>query len=642
MRVALIRLRGKPVHATIRHRPARRRRQAVAAGGSLILSVTVLSVGVSPAAAADLAASDDTTLTGSGIPVTVDVLANDLVAGEVSAVRLGTVTGGDASTATVGDDFRITFANANPDYPNSSAQRVFKTADFTVPYTVTDTDGNTASATLTVTVAGKPVSPPVSSWILNDPSTGTKAIKTLTQLDLRTYPQTIASSKSVVPGHGVTVTGLVAGEHASAVPVAGGIELRAEPRDYVGNDVVTLQLTDTWGRTVEHKAGVSWVDRTDVTTLRTKVGVGQSAHVDLQQVVADGSLANFPGGAFTSTRDVWNGTITTGAHAQDVVVTPKAGFVGTSTDSAGTRFTWAYRLTNPWQPAGWTGPATDAKTNTVYVDVQAPPQAADVVASTTAGRAADVDVRTPATLPWSASTMQLRDAPGHGTATVTGDGQVRYTPDAGFPAADALAATDSFTFVWTDDLGQESEARATVTVRNGPALADHAVTTPTGVAVSVDLLTGAFGDGVAITGVGPALEGVADLSGATAVYSPQDGFVGEDAFAYQGVDAHGQPAEGTVRIQVLAAPAVVDPAVVDPDPTPETDPTPTSEPAPAGSPAVAPEVSEVLSAPGGLSDEEDGTLASTGLPAAALLGAAALLVGAGAAGVLVRSRGRSV
>jgi len=607
-----------------------------------------MSVGTSPAQAADIAASDDTSVTGSGIPVTVDVLANDVVAGEVSDVRVGNVTGGDASTVTVGDDFRITFANANPDYPNSSTQRLFKTADFTVPYTVTDADGHTASATLTVTVAGKPVSPPVNSWILNDPSTGTKAIKTLTQLDLRTYPQTIASYKSVVPGHGVTVTGLVAAEHASAAPVVGGIELRAEPRDYVGNDVVTLQLTDTWGRTVEHKAGVSWVDRAAVTKLRTKVGVGQSAHVDLQQVVAGSGLSSFAGGAFTSTRDVWNGTITTGTHAQDVVVTPRAGFVGTSTDSVGTRFTWAYRLSNPWQPAGWTGPATDAKTNTVYVDVQAPPQAADVTASTTAGRAADLDLRTPATLPWSASTMQLREAPEHGTVEVTGDGQVRYTPGAGFPAAATLAATDSFAFAWTDDLGQESVGRATVAVRNVPSLADHEATTPAGVPVSVDLLTDAFGDAMTITAVGSAQAGAADLDGTTAVYQPQDGFVGEDSFTYHGVDAHGQAAEATVRIDVLAAPAEVDPstppAVVDPSAPPAVvDPAlalvePDLTPALAVAPAP---VSEVLSATALRSDAQSTRLASTGVSAAALVGAAILALGAGAAGVLVRNRARS-
>ncbi len=546
------------MHPAPTTRPAHRRHQAVAACGALALAATVLGAGASPAQAGEITATDDTALTGSGVPVTVDVLANDQVDGTVASVHVGAVTGTDASTVEVGDDFRITFANKNPDHPNSSTARVFKTAEFTVPYTVTDTDGNTTGATLTVTVAGKPVSPTISSWIVNDPSTGVKAVTNLTQLDLRTYPQTSTTSKSAVPGHGVRVTGLVDAEHATAVPTAGGIELQASPRDYVGNDVVTLELTDTWGRSVHHKAGVSWVERAAVSSLRTKVGIGQSARVDLREIVAGTSFANFTNGYFSSTINTWRGTFTTGAHAQDIVVMPNAGFVGTSNDSVGTRFTWAYTLVNPWTFSGSTGPATDARYNTMYIDVQAPPQAADVAASTNPGQAVALDLRAPATLPWAASTFEVREGPQHGTVSVTGDGQVRYTPDDAFPSADALAATDSFTFAWIDDLGQESSARATVTVRNLPTLADHALTTPAGVAVGVDLLAGSFGDTLTITGVGAPLAGAADLSSATGTYHPHEGFVGEDSFTYEGVDAHGQPARATVRIQVLGTPAIAD------------------------------------------------------------------------------------
>ena len=546
------------MHPAPTTRPAHRRHQAVAACGALALAATVLGAGASPAQAGEITATDDTALTGSGVPITIDVLANDQVDGEVASVHIGVVTGTDASTVDVGDDFRITFANKNPDHPNSSTARVFKTTEFTVPYTVTDTDGNTTGATLTVTVAGKPVSPTISSWIINDPSTGVKTIKNLTQLDLRTYPQTSAVNKSTIPGHGVTVTGLVDAEHATAVPTTGGIELQASPRDYVGNDVVTLELTDTWGRSVHHKAGVSWVERAAVANLRTKVGVGQSARVDLREIVAGTSFASFTNGYFSSTINTWRGTFTTGAHAQDIVVMPNAGFVGTSNDSVGTRFTWAYTLVNPWKFSGSTGPATDARYNTMYVDVQAPPQAADVAASTTAGQAVVLDLRAPATLPWLTSTFEVREAPQHGTVSVTGDGQVRYTPDDGFPATETLAGTDAFTFAWIDDLGQESQARATVTVRNLPTLADHALMTPAGVAVGVDLLAGSFVDTLTITGVDAPLAGSADLSGTTGTYRPHEGFVGEDSFTYEGVDAHGQPARATVRIQVLGAPAIAD------------------------------------------------------------------------------------
>ncbi|MEK8229160.1 hypothetical protein NKG05_29415 [Oerskovia sp. M15] len=478
----------------------RRRHQAIAACGALVLAASVLGAGAPPAQAGDTA-TDDTAITGSGVPVTVDVLANDQVAGDVASVEIGTVIGVDASTVDVGDDFRITFANNNPDYPNSSTARVFKTADFTVPYTVTDTDGATTSATLTVTVAGKPVSPMFSSWILNDPSTGVKAVTNLNQLYLKTYPQTTDINKSAIPGYGVTVTGLVDAEHATAVPVPGGIELQASPRDYIGNDVVTLELTDMWDRSVQHKAGVSWVERAAVAKLRTKVGVGQSAHVDLREIVAGTSFANFTNG-YSRRRS------TSGAVPSPPVRTHRTSSSRPARASSGPRTAPWYAVhlgLHPGEPVEVQRLPGSRHQCHVQHHVHRRPG--------TAGRRGrrGVDDRREGSgsrpvCPGHAALARLdlrasRRAParhGHGDGRRPG----RLHARRGFPAAEALAETDSFTYAWIDDLGQESEARATVTVRNLPTLADHALTTPAGVPVDVGLLEGAFGDGVTITGVG--------------------------------------------------------------------------------------------------------------------------------------------
>lgn len=553
-------------------------------GAGVLTAVTTLALlTVAPATADDgILAVDDTALTGSGVEARIDITANDRLPAAVASIELGTVTGGDATTVTVGDDLStITFVNHNPRFPNASQASRFATADFTIPYTVTDVDGNTSSATVTVTVAGQPVSPNVRSWLLEDAGRGTLDVTTLRQLNLEAYENS-GSLASMIPGAGVTVTGLVSAEHTRGEPIPGGLRLTADPAGYRGNDIVVLELTDAWGRTVQHTAAVTWSNRASLSLTRVKAAVGETVVIDMQRMADEAGLTAIAGSSFADEHTILGGTATFENGGRVAHFTPDDGLVGTATWNAGPLFTWSYKLVNPLQNPNSAGVVHTQVAMFTYVDVQAPPQAADVSVRVGATQSVDLDLRTPAALPWAASTLDLRDAPAHGTATVTGDGVVTYRPASGYPAAGVASATDTFTFAWIDDLGQESVATATVEIVNGPVVVDHVVRTPAGTAAEVDLLAGASGEGVRLESAGPATFGSVEQTGAGAVYTPRDDFVGDDSFRYVGVDAWGQRAEGVVTVRVVAAPTLDDQhhrtprnvaVTLDPVPVPAATPT---------------------------------------------------------------------
>jgi hypothetical protein len=146
--------------------------------------------------------------------------------------------------------------------------------------------------------------------------------------------------------------------------------------------------------------------------------------------------------------------------------------------------------------------------------------------------------------------------PAHGTALVTPDRTVRYTPDADF------FGTDSFSFTVTDGNGAATTQTMTVTVTaapDDPFAADDAAATLAGTPVTV-AVTGNDGDpdgtGVAIGGFDATSAGggsVALVAGQLR-YTPAAGFTGTDSFGYDVVDPTGRVSErATVTVTVTEA-----------------------------------------------------------------------------------------
>ena len=120
----------------------------------------------------------------------------------------------------------------------------------------------------------------------------------------------------------------------------------------------------------------------------------------------------------------------------------------------------------------------------------------------------------------------------NGEATLSEDGTVTYTPNAGF------SGEDSFTYTVSDGEA-ETTGTVAVTVNNvneAPVAVDDTITTDEDVAIDVPVLTNdtdADGDELSVTAVGTATNGEATLSeDGTVTYTPNAGFSGEDSFTY--------------------------------------------------------------------------------------------------------------
>lgn len=150
-------------------------------------------------------------------------------------------------------------------------------------------------------------------------------------------------------------------------------------------------------------------------------------------------------------------------------------------------------------------------------------------------------------------TTQLVDGPDNGVVVRNGDGSFTYVPVADF------FGTDSFTYSLSD--GDESDtATVTVTVTNTPddpepqddnvsAEHDTPVTfDPRANDIEVD------GEALTIVGVGAASDGTVSFDGSSVTYTPLSGFIGADSFTYTVEDPTGRQATAEITVDVAPGP----------------------------------------------------------------------------------------
>ncbi|MEB4591630.1 Ig-like domain-containing protein [Candidatus Thiothrix sp. Deng01] len=234
-----------------------------------------------------------------------------------------------------------------------------------------------------------------------------------------------------------------------------------------------------------------------------------------------------------------NGSVT--KVGNNLVYTPVAGFTGTDT------FTYVVA-----------DPAGNQSTATVTITVNAPtsnaPVANNDTSTTTSGTPVTVDVLANDTDP-NGDTLSVSSfgQGGHGTVTQSGNNLV-YTPAADF------SGTDTFTYTVTDPAGHTATGTVTVIVNpagnpNAPVANSDSAATTSGSPVAVDVLandTDPNGDTLSISAFGQGSHGTVTQDGNNLVYTPADGFVGEDTFTYTVTDPAGNTATGTVHVQVAA------------------------------------------------------------------------------------------
>ncbi|MFH1717026.1 MAG: Ig-like domain-containing protein [Planctomycetota bacterium] len=155
----------------------------------------------------------------------------------------------------------------------------------------------------------------------------------------------------------------------------------------------------------------------------------------------------------------------------------------------------------------------------------------------------------------------------YGTLTLNPDGTYNYVPDDGY------VGSDSFTFSVADgQIGAEPvQAKVTIAVTNtGPILTPDLATTDQGVPVVVDVLANdSDPDGDPLSLGVFTYEGAGTLvlnEDGTFIYTPAEGFSGEDSFVYSATDPAigAEPAQATVTITVN--PEVIVPVTPEPAP----------------------------------------------------------------------------
>src|SRR5690606_5309517 len=153
--------------------------------------------------------------------------------------------------------------------------------------------------------------------------------------------------------------------------------------------------------------------------------------------------------------------------------------------------------------------------------------------------------------------LSVQDAT-HGSVSLDDDGNVVFTPEAGFEGE------ATFTYTVSDGQGGTSTATVSITVEasenSAPiavrdkiyALADKPVT------VAATTLTGndidPDGDSLVLTSVEGAANGTVTIVDGKVVFTPNPGFAGEASFTYTVSDGRGGEATGSVSVMVRPQP----------------------------------------------------------------------------------------
>jgi len=187
-----------------------------------------------------------------------------------------------------------------------------------------------------------------------------------------------------------------------------------------------------------------------------------------------------------------------------------------------------------------------------------PPQANDDTATTPQDTAVVINVIGNDSDPngnLDPATLTVVNPPANGTASVSGAGQITYTPQGGFSGA------DNFTYRLCDTQGACDTAVVTVTVTaaNSPPVAnDDSATTPQDTQVVINVIANDSDvdnnlDLSTVAVVDPPGNGAASVSGGGQIsYTPQAGFNGADSFTYQICDTDGACDTAVVTITVTA------------------------------------------------------------------------------------------
>ncbi len=211
--------------------------------------------------------------------------------------------------------------------------------------------------------------------------------------------------------------------------------------------------------------------------------------------------------------------------------------------------------------------AGNQSTATVTVDVSAQPDAprpVDDVTNGTEGIAVTVDVLSNDIDPDNGSTLSVISVSGatFTTPTINADGTITVTPNA------QASGTEILTYTVADETALQGTAQLIVSfgeVDDVPIARDDEVSTPEETAIEIDVLANDldFGENdLTVSGFSDGgLSGTLELQGNIFIYTPEQDFNGDESFSYVISDESGNESSALVTIDVT--PVQDDPIAVD-------------------------------------------------------------------------------
>ena len=459
------------------------------------------------------AAADDSATTSEDTPLSIAVTANDADHdGDTLAVVSVAAPANGAATANAG---QVTY---------TPAANFAGTDSFT--YTISDGNGGSATASITVTVTAVDDAPSAA----DDAASGSEDAALVID---------VVANDSDVDGRPVTVASVTQPAHGTVSIAAGNGSITYTPEaNFAGTDRFTYTVTDGTGESAPATvtltiAGLNDQPAAADDSATTLEDTALSIAVTANDADHDGDAL-----AVVSVSAPMNGTAT--ANAGQVTYTPAANYSGIDT--------FTYTIAD-----GNGGSATANITVTVSAVDDAPvatddaasgPEDAalvlDVVANDNDGDGGRVSVAT-------------LTQPAHGTVSIAaGTGSISYSPEANF------SGTDRFTYTVTDGTGESAPATVTLTItplNDQPTATDDSATGSEDTPLVVQAIANDSdpdGDAVTVVSVSAPARGMAAVSGGQITYTPAADFAGSDSFTYTIDDGNGASATATVRVTVTA------------------------------------------------------------------------------------------
>ncbi|RLE37492.1 hypothetical protein DRJ12_02790, partial [Candidatus Acetothermia bacterium] len=441
-------------------------------------------------------AQDDTAGTDEDTPVVIQILGNDLD------------PDGDQLTIQSVEQPANGWVDNNEEWVTYTPDADFNGTD-TFAYTVSDGNGGTAIAEVTVSVAMVNEAPTAQD---DAATTGEDMPVTVSVLDNDSDPDEDR----------LTIESLTRPLQGTAVR-SGDAIIYTPTRDSTGTDSFTYTVSDGNGGTATATVEITIAPINDPPVGRDDT----TATIEDTPIVIDVLVndSDVDGDILTvgSVTQPDNGTIVNDGDA--VTYEPDPGFNGVD------RFTYTVADGN-----GGTATATVTVTVTPTND---PPIAQDDSAVTDEGTLVSIPVLdNDSDLDKDFLLVESISQPEHGSVLNTKTA-ISYIPDAGF------SGVDSFTYVVSDGNGGTETAAVTVSVAavNDPPLAqgDGAVTDE-GTPVTIPVLsndTDPDGDRLTVESVESPEHGVASSDGTDVIYTPEAGFSGVETFSYTVSDGRG-------------------------------------------------------------------------------------------------------